>query len=151
MSAMADPVLLEIDARGVATATLNRPERGNAYDEDMLAAFNGGLDRLAGDAQVRALVLRGAGKHFQAGADIHWLGRAAQYPPDRAYAASHATTMALLSNIQHINALNGGNQLLDAVEDVLALNEEVFVAFTLFIKLFDRDHVNFAEIFNFLA
>ncbi len=95
MSAMADPVLLEIDARGVATATLNRPERGNAYDEDMLAAFNGGLDRLAGDAQVRALVLRGAGKHFQAGADIHWLGRAAQYPPDRAYAASHATTLAM--------------------------------------------------------
>ena len=92
---MAEPVLLEIDARGVATATLNRPERGNAYDEEMLAAFIAGLDRLAADAQVRALVLRGAGRHFQAGADVHWLGRAAQYPPDRAYAASHATTLAM--------------------------------------------------------
>ena len=92
---MSRPVLLEIDARGVATATLNRPDRGNAYDEDMLAAFNEGLDGLAADAQVRALVLRGAGKHFQAGADINWLGRAAHYPPERAYAASHATTEAM--------------------------------------------------------
>jgi len=92
---MADPVLLEVDARGVATATLNRPDRGNAYDEEMLAALIGGLDRLAGNAAVRALVLRGAGKHFQAGADIGWLGRAAEYPPERAFAASLATTTAM--------------------------------------------------------
>lgn len=92
---MSDPVLLEIDARGVATVTLNRPDRGNAYDEDMLAALIGGLDRLAVDPAVRVLVLRGAGRHFQAGADIHWLGQAAHYPPDRAYAASLATTMAM--------------------------------------------------------
>jgi len=95
VTAMTEPVLLDIDARGVATATLNRPERGNAYDEEMLAALIGGLDRLAADAQVRALVLRGAGKHFQAGADVHWLGRAAHYPPARAYAASLATTTAM--------------------------------------------------------
>lgn len=92
---MADPVLLDIDARGVATATLNRPERGNAYDEEMLAALIGGLDRLAADTALRALVLRGAGKHFQAGADVHWLNKAAAYPPEQAYAASHATTEAM--------------------------------------------------------
>lgn len=92
---MADPVLLDIDARGVATATLNRPERGNAYDEEMLAALIGGLDRLAADTSLRALVLRGAGKHFQAGADVHWLNKAAAYPPEQAYAASHATTEAM--------------------------------------------------------
>lgn len=92
---MSDPVLVDIDARGVATATLNRPERGNAYDEAMLAALIGGLDALAADPQVRVLVLRGAGKHFQAGADVHWLGQAAHYPPDRAYAASLATTTAM--------------------------------------------------------
>ena len=91
---MADPVLLEIDARGVATATLNRPERGNAYDEEMLAALLSGLDSLAANPAIRALVLRGAGKHFQAGADVHWLNQAAAYPPERAY-ASHATTEAM--------------------------------------------------------
>lgn len=92
---MADPVLLAIDARGVATVTLNRPERGNAYDEEMLAALLGGLDSLAANPAIRALVLRGAGKHFQAGADVHWLNQAAAYPPERAYAASHATTEAM--------------------------------------------------------
>jgi methylglutaconyl-CoA hydratase len=92
---MANSVLLEIDARGVATATLNRPERGNAYDEEMLAALLGGLDSLAANPAIRALVLRGAGKHFQAGADVHWLNQATAYPPERAYAASHATTEAM--------------------------------------------------------
>ncbi len=92
---MANSVLLDIDARGVATATLNRPERGNAYDEEMLAALLSGLDSLAANPAIRALVLRGAGKHFQAGADVHWLNQAAAYPPERAYAASHATTEAM--------------------------------------------------------
>ena len=88
-------VLLDIDARGVAHVTLNRPDVGNAYDEDLLAALIGGLERLKADAAVRALVIRGAGKHFQAGADINWLGRAADYGPERAYAASMATTRAM--------------------------------------------------------
>lgn len=89
------PVLVDISARGVATATLNRPERGNAYDEDLLAALIDGLTALEADAQVRVLVIRGAGKHFQAGADINWLGRAANYQPPQAFAASMATTTAM--------------------------------------------------------
>ena len=89
------PVLLDIDARGVAHVTLNRPERGNAYNEALLAALIDGLRGLAGDPAVRALVIRGAGKHFQAGADINWLAEAAAYPPEQAFAASMATTRAM--------------------------------------------------------
>lgn len=92
---MADPVLLSVDARGIATATLNKPARGNAYDEDLLGALIAGLDRLHDDPAVRALVIRGAGKHFQAGADLDWLARAAAYGPEQAYAASMATTTAM--------------------------------------------------------
>ena len=92
---MSDPVLLHIDARGVATATLNRPERGNAYDEEMLDALIGGLARLRDDGAVRALVIRGAGKHFQAGADLNWLARASAYAPEQAYAASMGTVRAM--------------------------------------------------------
>ena len=88
-------VLLDIDARGVATATLNRPEVGNAYNEDLLDELIAGLTRLAPDPAIRALVLRGAGKHFQAGADINWLRRAANYPPEQNYTASMATTRAM--------------------------------------------------------
>ncbi|MCW3473663.1 enoyl-CoA hydratase-related protein [Limobrevibacterium gyesilva] len=92
---MAAPVLLEVDARGVATVTLNRPELGNAYDADLLTALIEGLVRLEGDPAVRALVIRGAGRHFQAGADINWLARAAEYPPEEAFVASMATTRAM--------------------------------------------------------
>jgi methylglutaconyl-CoA hydratase len=90
-----DLVLLTVDGRGVATATLNRPEVGNAYNEDLLAELIAGLQQLAPDPSVRCLVVRGAGRHFQAGADINWLGRAAKYGPDQNYAASMATTRAM--------------------------------------------------------
>ena len=92
---MEPPVLLAVDPRGIATATLNRPALGNAYDGAMLEALLAGLDRLAPDAAVRALVIRGAGRHFQAGADIHWLSAAAAAPPDQAFAASLLTTRAM--------------------------------------------------------
>jgi methylglutaconyl-CoA hydratase len=90
-----DVVLLDVDGRGVATVTLNRPEVGNAYNEAMLDGLIDGLPRLAGDAGVRCLVIRGAGKHFQAGADIRWLNEVAHYPPAENFAASLATTRAM--------------------------------------------------------
>src|ERR1700758_4670929 len=89
------PVLLAIDERGVATVTLNRPEVGNAYNAAMLDGLIGGLQRLASDPAVRCLVIRGAGKHFQAGADIRWLNEVAHHPPPENYAASIATTRAM--------------------------------------------------------
>ena len=88
-------VLLAVDARGVATVTLNRPALGNAYNAAMLAALTDGLAQLAADAAVRVVVIRGAGKHFQAGADINWLGETAKALPDAAFAASRATTVAM--------------------------------------------------------
>jgi methylglutaconyl-CoA hydratase len=89
------PILLAIDARGVATVTLNRPEVGNAYNAAMLDGLIRGLTTLATDPTVRALVIKGAGKHFQAGADIRWLGEVAHYSPAENYAASLATTRAM--------------------------------------------------------
>jgi methylglutaconyl-CoA hydratase len=92
---MPDPVLISRDARGIVTATLNRPEVGNAYDAALLEALIAGLERLATEATVRALVIRGAGRHFAAGADINWLAEVAEYPPERAFEASLATTRAM--------------------------------------------------------
>ena len=89
------PVLLSTDASGVATVTLNRPEVGNAYNAAMLDALIQGLTALAKNPAVRCLVIKGAGKHFQAGADIGWLGEVAHYPPAENYAASIATTRAM--------------------------------------------------------
>jgi methylglutaconyl-CoA hydratase len=61
----------------------------------MLDGLIGGLQRLADDKAVRCLVIRGAGKHFQAGADIRWLNEVAHYPPAENFAASLATTRAM--------------------------------------------------------
>jgi methylglutaconyl-CoA hydratase len=77
---MTATLLAEIDARGVATLTLNRPDRGNAYDPALLAALMAEIARLGADPAVRVIVLRGAGKHFCAGAEIG--GQAVTPPPD---------------------------------------------------------------------
>ncbi|MGG5808001.1 enoyl-CoA hydratase-related protein [Falsiroseomonas sp. CW058] len=89
------PILLTRDARGIAHVTLNRPARGNAYDGAMLAALTEGLEGLAGDGTLRALVIRGAGRHFQAGADLDWQASMTGAPPEQAYAASMGTTRAM--------------------------------------------------------
>jgi methylglutaconyl-CoA hydratase len=87
----ADRYLLATDARGVATLTLNRPEVANAYDQDLVVALTEALQKLADDDAVRALVIRGAGKHFQAGADLNWLNRLSRQGPEENYQASIVT------------------------------------------------------------
>lgn len=62
--------------RGVATITLNRPDRGNACDRLTLLALRDRLSALRSDRKARVLVLRGAGKHFCTGADIRELATA---------------------------------------------------------------------------
>ncbi len=66
---MTDKLLEEISARGIATLTLNRPDVANTYDQDMLDALFEAFGRLGRDDSVRAVVLRGAGKHFCGGGD----------------------------------------------------------------------------------
>ena len=89
------PILLSRDTRGIVTVTLNRPQVANAYNEALLRALVAGLEGLRADAGVRALVVRGAGRHFAAGADINWLAEVAGYAPERAYQCSLATTVAM--------------------------------------------------------
>jgi enoyl-CoA hydratase/carnithine racemase len=57
---------------GVATLTLNRPERLNTIVPELIADLRAGLERAWGDASVRAIRLRGAGRVFCAGYDIDW-------------------------------------------------------------------------------
>lgn len=66
-------LLLETDARGVATLTLNRPERHNALDGTMISELRQATDLLAADASVRVVVLTGAGASFCAGGDLDWM------------------------------------------------------------------------------
>src|ERR671936_251644 len=69
---MPDPVLYEA-ADGVATVTLNRPDRLNAWTRELGARFYELLERAAEDPEVRAIVVTGAGRGFCAGADMELL------------------------------------------------------------------------------
>ena len=57
---------------GVATLTLNRPERLNTIVPELISDLRAGLERAWGDGEVRAIRLRGAGRVFCAGYDIAW-------------------------------------------------------------------------------
>jgi enoyl-CoA hydratase len=68
---MGDTVLYEA-ADGVATLTLNRPQRLNAITRELVEDFGAALARALDDGDVRVMRLRGAGRAFCAGYDIGW-------------------------------------------------------------------------------
>jgi methylglutaconyl-CoA hydratase len=67
------PVLWSVDARGVASVVLNRPEVNNAYNGEMIQGLLGAIDALGQAERLRAVVITGNGRHFQAGADLKWI------------------------------------------------------------------------------
>lgn len=71
-----EPVLFAIDDRGVATITLNRPERRNAINLEMRDLLWEYLRAARDMPDVRVLVFRGEGPCFSAGADISEFGTA---------------------------------------------------------------------------
>ena len=70
-----ETILTDISSRGVATITLNRPDRGNAFNATVLGEVVSCLAELAGNDDVRVLLIRAAGKHFCAGADVSGRGQ----------------------------------------------------------------------------
>ncbi len=75
-------ILVDLDARGVATVTLDRAELHNAFDDELIAALTGTLSALGRDGQVRVVMLAARGRSFSAGADLNWMRRTATYSRD---------------------------------------------------------------------
>jgi len=71
-------VTLEATPAGVATVTLNRPERRNAFDAALIAALSQTFETLKEAEGVRVVFIRGAGGMFCAGADLDWMREAAE-------------------------------------------------------------------------
>lgn len=92
-------LLLETDERGVATLTLNRPERHNALDGQMIAELQQTTSILAADSKVRVVVLTGAGASFCAGGDLDWMRQ--QMEADRDERIAQARLLA-----EMLSALN---------------------------------------------
>ena len=128
-------VLSSVDARGVATVTLNRPEVNNAYDDALLAGLHEAMDALGAQPGVRAVVLRGTGRHFQAGADLTWITRVATQSADENLRVSRTTARA----VHRLNTLpvptvalvqggcfGGGTGIVAACDMVIAADDAVF-------------------------
>ena len=85
----------DLDGRGVGTVTLNRPEVNNAYNGDLIRGVHEAMDALGADPGLRVVVLRGRGRHFQAGADLTWLAEVARQSPADNERVSRATAEAV--------------------------------------------------------
>jgi enoyl-CoA hydratase/carnithine racemase len=72
-------VILEVES-GIATLTLNRPDKRNAMSDDVRTEFIAALEKVSADKTIRALVLTGAGKGFCAGGDIAGMERRMKAP-----------------------------------------------------------------------
>ncbi|HEY5108240.1 MAG TPA: enoyl-CoA hydratase/isomerase family protein [Acidimicrobiales bacterium] len=67
---MSESLVLRQDAAGLATLTLNRPDKLNALTPTVFVELRGHLDAIAADASVGCVVVQGAGRSFCAGHDL---------------------------------------------------------------------------------
>lgn len=80
---MTDQLLFELEETGVATITLNRPEKMNAYTEEMFAEWLTVLERCNRDPAVRVVIITGTGRGFTTGGDVSTFGDKANQSPAR--------------------------------------------------------------------
>lgn len=131
--AIEDEVLLDVTPGGAAVITLNRPERHNAFNADVIARLADIFETLrANTDEARIVFLRGAGKSFSAGADLEWMQAAADWTHEdnvqdalglarmlhRLYELPQ-TTVALV----HGAAMGGGAGLMAACDLAVAVKD----------------------------
>ena len=130
-----EAVLRSVDPRGVATVTLNRPGVNNAYDETIIQGLHEAMDELGAHPGLRVVILCGAGKHFQAGADLKWIRQVAAQSAEENERVSRATAMA----VHRLNTLpvptlalvqggcfGGGTGIVAACDVVIAADDAMF-------------------------
>lgn len=119
----------------VATLWLNRPEIHNAFNEVMIREVIEAFKTLSEDDEVRAIVLRGKGKSFCAGADLNWMRDVAGYSYEQNYEESLNLSKCFYSiytspkptiAVVHGAAIGGANGLLAACDIAIADNNTTF-------------------------
>jgi methylglutaconyl-CoA hydratase len=129
------PVLWDVDARGVATVTLNRPEVNNAYNGELIKGLLAALDALGAAVSLRAVVIKGNGRHFQAGADLKWLDAVRQSSSEENVRISRNTAEAVRRlNVAPVptvalvqgGCFGGGTGLIAACDVVIAADNALF-------------------------
>ena len=129
---------IAVDERGVATVTLNRPERRNAFSGEMISELTAAAAELGSDSSIRVIVMAAAGKVFCAGADLEWMRSQFGAPPD--VQRDQAVKLANMLNdwnmvpkpvIARVQGSSfGGGLGLMAVADVVLSNEDALFGLT---------------------
>jgi methylglutaconyl-CoA hydratase len=127
-------IAVEVSARRIATVLLNRPERGNAFDQCMLDELGQAFATLAADQGARIVVLRGSGRHFCTGADLARAVAPPAHPP--AAAAAHFSLRDVLASLDalpkptlavvHGAAVGGGAAFAACCDTVIAADDAFF-------------------------
>lgn len=127
---------LEIETEGaVLTVNLNRPEVRNAFNEQMIGELTELFESLRDRTDVRVVVLRGNGKSFSAGADIHWMRDSLDFSrEDNVKDARRMSDMFQAINWLpkpvvarvHGAALGGGMGLIAVCDVVVAADDTIF-------------------------
>src|SRR6185369_5987811 len=135
LSNAAGPVLWDVDARGVATVTLNRPQVNNAYNGELIQGLLAALDALGGAQGLRAVVIKGNGRHFQAGADLKWIDAVRRSSAEENVRVSRATAEAV-ARLNHVpvptialiqgGCFGGGTGIAAACDVVIAADNAMF-------------------------
>ena len=129
------PVLWSLDARGVATVTLNRPHVNNAYNRAMLDGLIAAMEDLGKKPGLRVVVLKGAGKHFQCGADLKWIDEVRRSSLEVNMDSSRATATAvdrlnrlLVPTVAliHGGCFGGGTGIVSAVDVAVGADDAMF-------------------------
>ncbi len=126
---------LEITRGPVTTVTLNRPDVRNAFNEEMIDELSAFAAETATDHSIRAVVLRGAGTVFSAGADVQWMSRMMGYSHEenladarkaaRMFHALDSLPVPVIGRVQGA-ALGGGSGLAAICDVVIAADDAVF-------------------------
>ncbi|MEM1104876.1 MAG: enoyl-CoA hydratase-related protein [Pseudomonadota bacterium] len=74
-----ETIKLEATRAGVAVVSLDRPEKHNAFNAQVVAELADAFENLRAETHLRMVILRGNGKSFSAGADLTWMEAAAGY------------------------------------------------------------------------
>jgi methylglutaconyl-CoA hydratase len=129
------PVLWRLDERGVAHVRFNRSHVNNAYDGALISGLLDAIAGLGAAEGLRAVLLTGQGRHFQAGADLKWIDTVRRSSADENKRVSRATAEA----VQRLNTLpvptvalvqggcfGGGTGIVAACDVAIAADNAVF-------------------------
>jgi methylglutaconyl-CoA hydratase len=133
--ALSDLVLIEATEDGVATVTINRADRRNAFNAEVIGALHQAFETLRDADGVRLVFLTGAGTSFSAGADLEWMKAAVEWSEaeNREDAMGLASMLKALHDLPQLTvalvdgpAFGGGAGLVAACDMAIGTERSTF-------------------------